>query len=96
MIFKMLFMITVLVATVSSYSDSFENSESYELKVDCDSFYPESQDYLFRDFVSNNYLQFYYDRRNDSYEECFHFLSRFALLIDQYKKETANEEKSKQ
>ena len=87
MTIKIFLIIALLGLAVSAYSNSFENSYSYETIIDCDSFYDESGDYLLGSFVSKNDLQYDYDRRNDSYEACFHFLGKFSLLIDQYRDE---------
>jgi len=94
MLIKTFLIITLFAFAVSAYSDSSENFESNDRTVDCDSFYAESGDYLLGNFISKHDLQYDYDRRNDSYEECFHFLSKFSLLVDEFKKEVNSKKRA--
>jgi hypothetical protein len=92
MICKIFLVISLLIAT-SINTFSFER-ESFE-SVDCDSFNLDSGIDSLISFVIQNDLQYDYDRRNDNYEACFDFLSKFNSLINQKKNEEEEEEEEK-
>jgi hypothetical protein len=65
--------------------------ESFEL-VDCDSLFLEAEDAYLGEFLIRHDLINDYERRNQDYDACFHFLGRFFLLIDQYRSEEGKQD----
>jgi hypothetical protein len=72
-----------LIEQYRNKQDEIEDNKKSD--VNCDLLFIESEDkYLVR-FLIRNYLFIDYEKRNDNYESCFHFLGRFFQLIEQYR-----------
>ena len=78
------FLIISILLLTTIHSDSIENYLDESL-VDCDSLFIESNDKFLGIFLIKNDLFTEYERRNDNYKSCFHFLGIFFQLIDQYR-----------
>ncbi len=86
MIFKEFLLVLLLVSIFS---------KSVESKINCDSLFLEAEDTYLDHFLIRHDLMGDYERRNQSYEACFHFLGRFFLLIDQYRNEEGKQDNLK-
>ncbi len=86
MIFKEFLLVLLLVSIFS---------KSVESKINCDSLFLEAEDTYLDHFLIRHDLMSDYERRNQSYEACFHFLGRFFLLIDQYRNEEGKQDNLK-
>jgi len=96
MIFKVILIIAVLglaAVTATAYSDSYELNEP---EIDCDSLYEVTVDSLISSMLKNE-IQFDYDRRNDNFDSCFEFMSKYFHLLDEFnmKKEKRAASKNK-
>ena len=87
MIFKEFLLILLLV---SIFSNSVEST-----KFNCDSLFLEAEDTYLGQFLFRHDLMGDYERRNQNFEACFHFLGRFFLLIDQYRNEEGKQDSLK-
>ena len=98
--FKISVIIKFLAATVSTFTDSFENTESYmnhqQLIVTLSLSFSEARDYdddhLSSLVIKNELL---YDQRIDNYDACYHFISKFSSIIEQYKNQNHLKNKRK-
>ena len=80
-------LVIIFLATLV-FSDSFESDES----IDCDSLFIESEDSLLPRFIIRHNLQFYFIKRNENFETCMDFLSKFTAIIHKYRKEEGNQD----
>jgi hypothetical protein len=80
-------LVIIFLATLV-FSDSFESDES----IDCDSLFIESEDSLLPRFIIRHNLQFYFIKRNENFETCMDFLSKFTAIIHKYRKEEGKQD----
>lgn len=93
MIFKIILTILILTSTTIKPSSieikSDESSSS--TSINCDSFFMEAEDEFLFEFLIRHDLKNDYISRNENYEKCLKFLSKFILKIEQYKHEQGHQ-----
>jgi hypothetical protein len=94
MIFKIILTILILTSTTikpSSIEIKSDESSSSSTSINCDSFFMEAEDEFLFEFLIRHDLKNDYISRNENYEKCLKFLSKFILKIEQYKHEQGHQ-----
>ena len=92
MIFKIILTILILTSTtIKPSSIEIKSDESSSTSINCDSFFMEAEDEFLFEFLIRHDLKNDYISRNENYEKCLKFLSKFILKIEQYKHEQGHQ-----